>query len=63
MKDMLNAQAGAFTKEYKVKKTWRKVLGVLGAIVVFCTTYALILPAITWERMLVCEVPEHHHDA
>ena len=30
-----------------LQKRWQKVLLVLGAIVVFVTTYALILPAIT----------------
>lgn len=27
----------------------------------FCTVYALILPAITWDRTLICEKPEHVH--
>ena len=31
----------------------------LAAVVVFCTTYALILPAITMEKQ--CEIPEHTH--
>ena len=31
-------------------RRWRKVVSVLAAIVVFVTTYALILPAITLER-------------
>ena len=44
------------------KKTRRKRLfTTLAAIVVFCTTYALIIPAITWERTLICEKPEHTH--
>lgn len=34
---------------------------VLAAIVAFCTTYALVLPALTWEYSLICEVPEHTH--
>lgn len=34
----------------------------LAAITVFWTTYALILPAITWERSLICEQKEHIHD-
>ena len=33
----------------------------MAAIVVFCTTYALILPAITWERHLLCDTKEHTH--
>ncbi len=35
--------------EHKRKAKWYKVVGALAAIVVFCTVYALILPAITLE--------------
>ena len=35
----------------------------MAAIVVFCTTYALILPAITWEHRLLCDTKEHTHTA
>ncbi len=38
---------------------WYRVLAVLGAVVVFCTTYALILPAITLEQ--TCPLTEHIH--
>ncbi len=41
--------------------TRRKAVTVLAAVVVFCTTYALILPAITWEKTLICEKEEHVH--
>lgn len=34
---------------------------VCAAFVVFWTTYAMILPAITWERMLICSMQEHTH--
>lgn len=37
-------------------------MSVLASIVVFCTTYALILPAITMNRELICTLPEHTHD-
>ena len=33
----------------------------LSCVVVFCTTYALVLPAITEEAKAYCHVPEHHH--
>ena len=62
MKDMLQSQADRYTKEHKKKKRWQKVVTALAAVAVFCTTYALILPAITWERSLVCEIPEHQHE-
>ena len=44
----------------RTQKRWRKVMTVLCALVVFCTTYALILPAITLEKG--CRIPEHTHD-
>lgn len=34
---------------------------VLSSIVVFCTTYALILPAITMSRETICGIEEHIH--
>ena len=51
----------AGTDENKTKRRWRRVISVLSAIMVFCTTYALIIPAITWERTLLCELEEHTH--
>lgn len=42
-------------------KLWQKVVTVLAAIVVFCTTYALILPAITDEAEPTCGQTEHIH--
>ena len=44
----------------RTQKRWHKVMTVLCALVVFCTTYALILPAITMEKG--CPIPEHTHD-
>lgn len=38
---------------------WRKFLVILACLAVFCTTYALILPALTLER--TCSLPEHTH--
>ena len=43
-------------------KLWLKVVSVLGCAVVFVTTYALILPAITMEKQPVCGLEEHIHD-
>lgn len=47
--------------EHRRTRRWHKVITVMAAIVVFCTTYALILPAITWERSLLCDTKEHTH--
>lgn len=45
----------------KKRKGWRSIVRVLGAAVVFCTTYALILPAITMQQETVCGLEEHTH--
>lgn len=42
---------------------WLKIVTALAAVVVFITTYALILPAITMEREIICEKEEHTHTA
>ena len=43
------------------RKNWQKVVSILACIVVFCTTYALILPAITMEKEAICGMEEHEH--
>lgn len=48
-------------QNYRRKKTWQKVVTVMAAVVVFITTYMLILPAITMETNLVCGKEEHTH--
>lgn len=56
---MPNAQR--YTTRRRQWKRWQKVVSVLGCIVVFCTTYALIIPAITQERQTFCGMEEHIH--
>ena len=46
-------------RKRRLRKRWQKVVTALCALVVFCTTYALILPAITLEKG--CPIPEHTH--
>ena len=48
-----------FIKKRRQRSLWHKVMVVLSSVVVFCTTYALILPAITMEKG--CQLPEHTH--
>ena len=52
------------TWEYSVRKKRqtrrRRIVTGLACVVVFCTVYALILPAITMEKG-ACEIPEHTH--
>ena len=55
-------RAAKFLAAQRKRKRWQKVVGCLGAAVVFCTVYALILPAITMARPLVCGLEEHQHD-
>lgn len=42
-------------------KAWKRMVRILSCIVVFCTTYALILPAITQEAQAYCGNMEHEH--
>ena len=44
------------------RQGWKKIVSVLGGAVVFCTTYALILPAITMTEPTYCGIEEHIHD-
>ena len=39
----------------------RRLVGALAAFVVFCTTYALILPAVTLSSETHCGKEEHTH--
>ena len=52
--------AEKYTKTHQRKKRWYGVVTGLACVVVFCTVYALILPAITMEKG-ACEIPEHTH--
>ena len=51
--------AEKYTRVHKRKRFRHRVVTGLASVVVFCTTYALILPAITLEKQ--CEIPEHTH--
>ncbi len=48
-------------KKQRIKSRLQKVVMVLACVVVFCTTYALILPAITTPTETFCGVEEHIH--
>lgn len=52
-------QGETYIKSRRFHRRWLKMLLLLSSIVVFWTTYALILPAITMERE--CQIPEHTH--
>lgn len=61
MDDVLLQKAIKLNKERKRRNRWQKAVRVMGAVVVFCTTYALILPAITMEKDTICGMEEHEH--
>ena len=60
MKQDALQSAEKYTKAHQRKKRWYRVVTSLACVVVFCTVYALILPAITMEKE-TCEIPEHTH--
>ena len=59
--NVLKHGTGLLLKQ-KRRKLRYKVVGILACLVVFCTSYALILPAITMERTACCGKEEHQHD-
>ncbi len=62
MKKELLEQAAEYQKKHKRVKRWQRLVTLLVAIVVFVTTYALILPAITRESQPTCGFDEHQHN-
>lgn len=62
MRNRLPDQAVSYTRTHIRKKKWRRVVTVLSCIVVFCTTYALILPAVTMSQQPFCGKEDHIHD-
>ena len=54
-------QVRQYLSSHKRKKFENKVLCCLGAAVVFCTVYVLILPAITMSNDVICGMEAHTH--
>lgn len=52
----------AYGKKMKRRKAWQRIVSMLTCICVFCTTYALILPAITLSAEADCGIEEHTHN-
>lgn len=61
MERELLQNAEKFHKKRQRRKTWQKIVSALGCVVVFCVTYALVLPAITQEKDTFCGMEEHSH--
>lgn len=62
MEQNLTMEALKLIKRQKRHRLWTKLLSVMACVVVFCTTYALILPAITKETNVFCGQEGHVHD-
>jgi len=63
MKKNVLRQAARYSKTHNRIKRWHRVVAGFSAVVVFITTYALILPALTKERVTYCGMEEHTHGA
>ena len=61
MKDSLPQRAAQFDQNRRRRQTWYRAVSCMACVVVFCTVYALILPAITLEKEPVCGLKEHVH--
>lgn len=53
--------AGSYWTIRRKRKRWQKLVLFLSCLVVFSTTYALILPAITMTEPPLCGLEEHQH--
>ncbi len=63
MKNVLLQKAMKLNRNSKNRKRWQSIVRSMAMVVVFCTTYALILPAITMEGKPECGIEEHTHEA
>ena len=63
MHKRMTLKAEQYNKLNRRNHLWKRFVNILACIVVFCTTYALILPAITAETATVCGLEEHSHTA
>lgn len=62
MNNTIEKQSQSYMARRKRWHNWQKLVMALSSIVVFCTTYVLILPAITATRTDPhCGVEEHQH--
>lgn len=61
MQSMMPNPADGYNERHIRKMKWRRIVTILSCIVVFCTTYALIIPAVTMSRDTACGKEEHTH--
>lgn len=63
MEHTYRKRAEAFLKRHGKKRIWHGALTAMAAVVVFITSYMLILPAITLSQEPVCGLEAHTHTA
>ena len=61
MSNTVNLQATEYIQSHGRKKRWHKVVTALASVAVFCTTYALIMPAVAQKVDAYCGQEEHAH--
>lgn len=61
MQSMMPNPADGYNERHIRKMKWRRIVTILSCIVVFCTAYALIIPAVTMSRDMACGKEEHTH--
>lgn len=61
MQTILPGAADGYNARHIRKRKWQRVVMILSCIVVFCTTYALILPAVTMSWDTACGLEAHTH--
>lgn len=61
LQDIVLKDVTSAVEKNRRKSIWKRIVSFLACIVVFCTTYALILPALTMERPAECGIEEHTH--
>ncbi len=61
MQKKIKQEAAAYLARDRRRQVWKRAVTILACVVVFCTVYALILPAITLEKKPQCGKIEHTH--
>lgn len=59
--DQVSRKVNMRGKRRKRSEIWKRIVGTMAIIVVFCTVYALVLPAITLSDEPVCGQEAHEH--
>ena len=62
MQENIEYDVQKYKRRHQKRKVWRNFVRIMACVVVFCTTYALILPAITMEKEAFCGIEAHVHE-